>query len=114
MAINNEDKGDIKKHLGKALANKVAKVTEDSRMKTYIDRKYDIQDRAIMAEHKAKKDKENNRTRKVPVESKTIGTHYSSITSKRGKGHLKMNKTPHWGVEDFKLNSRQRERKQDR
>jgi hypothetical protein len=37
MALTPEDKGDVKKHLGKALANKVSKVTRDtpaSRIKT--------------------------------------------------------------------------------
>lgn len=33
MAISKEDKADVKKHLGKALAKKVAKVTDDSKMK---------------------------------------------------------------------------------
>ena len=31
MSINNEDKKDVAKHMGKALANKVSKVTKDSR-----------------------------------------------------------------------------------
>lgn len=30
MALNNEDKKDVAKHMGKALANKVSKVTKDS------------------------------------------------------------------------------------
>jgi hypothetical protein len=29
MALSKEDKGDVKRHLGKALANKVSKVTRD-------------------------------------------------------------------------------------
>lgn len=29
MALNNEDKKDVQKHMGKALANKVSKVTRD-------------------------------------------------------------------------------------
>jgi len=29
MALNNEDKKDVQKHMGKALANKVSKVTKD-------------------------------------------------------------------------------------
>jgi hypothetical protein len=33
MALSNEDHKDIKTHLGKALANKVSKVTDDSKMK---------------------------------------------------------------------------------
>jgi hypothetical protein len=32
MALNKEDKGDIKKHMGKALANKISKVTNDRYM----------------------------------------------------------------------------------
>lgn len=32
MALSPEDKGDVKRHLGKALANKVSKVTNDKRM----------------------------------------------------------------------------------
>ena len=33
MALNNEDKADVRKHMGKALANKVSKVTRDSNHK---------------------------------------------------------------------------------
>ena len=33
MALNNEDKADVRKHMGKALANKVSKVTRDSNYK---------------------------------------------------------------------------------
>lgn len=44
MALNNEDKRDVAKHMGKALANKVAKVTRDK--KSYITapsgRKFEI------------------------------------------------------------------------
>jgi len=50
--INREDKKDVKNALGKAIANKVGAATKDK--KTYLDKKYDIQDKAIMAEHKAK------------------------------------------------------------
>jgi hypothetical protein len=31
MALNNEDKKDVAKHMGKALANKVSKVTKDGK-----------------------------------------------------------------------------------
>ena len=41
MALSNEDKGDIKKHMGKALANKVSKVTNDSYMKRWSENKTD-------------------------------------------------------------------------
>jgi hypothetical protein len=34
--INKEDKADVARHLGKALANKVHKVTDDSKMGKYI------------------------------------------------------------------------------
>ena len=33
MALSNEDKKDVKTHMGKALAKKVAKVTNDKKMK---------------------------------------------------------------------------------
>lgn len=32
MALSKEDHGDVKTHLGKALANKISKVTNDSKM----------------------------------------------------------------------------------
>ena len=35
MALSNEDKKDVKSHMGKALANKIAKVTDDSFMKRH-------------------------------------------------------------------------------
>ena len=35
MAISREDKADVKSHMGKALANKVAKVTKDSPLKDF-------------------------------------------------------------------------------
>lgn len=34
MALNNEDKKDVQKHMGKALANKVSKVTKDGSGRT--------------------------------------------------------------------------------
>jgi hypothetical protein len=39
MALQPEDKKDIKKHMGKALANKVSKVTNDSYMKRWSENK---------------------------------------------------------------------------
>ena len=38
MALSNEDHKDVKHHMGKALANKVKKVTDDSRMKDIAKR----------------------------------------------------------------------------
>lgn len=41
MALNNEDKKDVQKHMGKALANKVSKVTKDKAWKntgTWVDK----------------------------------------------------------------------------
>lgn len=35
MAISKEDNHDVAKHLGKALAKKVSKVTDDSKMRKY-------------------------------------------------------------------------------
>jgi hypothetical protein len=40
MAISKEDKHDVKTHMGKALANKVAKVTRDSRMMKKVPASY--------------------------------------------------------------------------
>lgn len=37
MALNKEDKQDVKKHYGKAIANKVAKVTRDGNSSRGID-----------------------------------------------------------------------------
>lgn len=39
MALNNEDKKDVAKHMGKALANKVSKSTKDSYMKKWSENK---------------------------------------------------------------------------
>jgi hypothetical protein len=88
MALSNEDHKDVKKAMGKALANKVAKVTRD------------------------------NRVRKLSVESKTLGRHYSELGPKTDNGFkperkLKINALPHWSQKDFETARRQRESKQD-
>jgi hypothetical protein len=46
--------------------------------------------------------------RKLTVKSNTLGTHHSTVTTKRGKGHIKLNAMPHWSSEDFKEARKQR------
>ncbi len=42
MALSHEDKKDVQKHMGKALANKVGKVTKDNKFKKRVkDREED-------------------------------------------------------------------------
>ncbi len=59
--INREDKKDVDRKFGAKMAKVIARTTDDSKTKalankkTPLDRKYAIQDKAIMAEHKAKK-----------------------------------------------------------
>ncbi len=68
MSLSREDKGDVKGALGKAMANKISKVTRD-----------------------------NNGTRRVPIKSLTPGTYHSNrsdTTTKRGITKVKIDSRP--------------------
>ena len=52
MALNNEDKKDVQKHMGKALANKVSKVTKDKKYITAPSgRKFEITKSTVRGHH---------------------------------------------------------------
>lgn len=47
MALSKEDKHDVKTHMGKALANKVSKVTRDDVIKGMNERRYTIKGQSL-------------------------------------------------------------------
>lgn len=115
MAISKEDNHDVAKHLGKALAKKVSKVTDDSKMRKHTfagtgSKKWTDQEaKGISKLVRARGEKEmaEGRAAKIPAKNKSIGTYYSTLGPKTDNGFkperkVKMNKTPHWGVQDFR------------
>lgn len=76
MALSNEDKKDVKGAFGKAIANKVSKVTRD-RALPGSGRTQEIANRI-----KAKYDKSSGQTRKLPVKQTAGDLKFESYTMK--------------------------------
>jgi hypothetical protein len=87
MALSNEDKKDVSDHMGKALANKVSKVTRDDAMKKHYSNEnqrklhYDSIKKVVKKEYRGERYKKINEAFPVAAKSKAL--------EKKGIGSVK-------------------------
>lgn len=99
MAISKEDNHDVSKAFGKAIAKKIGRVTRDRYKSGGLSAGQRIE--------RSLKDEKAGNVKKLDVKSKTIGTHNSSVTTKRGIGKVTLNKHPNWSVSDYRQHYKQ-------
>lgn len=106
--LSPEDKKDVKGAYGKAIANKISKVTKDSNHKGIeLARKANAAQSPLELRRLSAQYKEDSRVRKLPVTSHSIGTYVAKRGPTQDNGFkpekkMKMDKVPYWGKEDYK------------
>lgn len=91
MALSHEDKKDVSKHMGKALAKKISHVTDDSKMSKKDvagSPRHKTREATIMARHSETSDKARDsiKSKALKERSESMGQEHPSVRARKTEG----------------------------